>query len=196
MIANIISGLLGLGGKFLDFRSAKESNVHDEQAAAYQQYAAEFQQREGRTWWDSFVDGLNRLPRPLFAFAVILMFVYAPMDPLHFAQIMQAYGLVPEWLAIIVAQIILLYMGGRMLEKWPSRMKGPSLADIKEVTETQKAIAELRTFNTEENDAPNLRLSDAETPEAAKRPSGPLPSIQRWNEGGKRPSEYPDYEGA
>lgn len=196
MIGSIISGILNLGGKFLDGRAAKESNIHDEQIAASAQFGAEFQPRAQRTWWDSFVDGLSRLPRPVFAFAVVAMFIYAPMDPLHFAQIMQAYGLVPEWLAIIVAQIILLYMGGRMLEKWPSRMKGPSLDDIKEVTETQKAIEELKTLNKKEESAPYLRLDDAETPDSAKKPAGPLPSINKWNEGGKRPSPYPDYEGA
>ena len=121
----------GILGRFFKNKDTAEANTHSEQMSAMQAMAAEFQYRENRTWFDSLVDGLNRLPRPLFAGLVIALLFWAPVDPISFAAAMQAYNLVPEWLALILAQIILLYVGGRMLDKWPSRLKGPSKKESK-----------------------------------------------------------------
>ncbi|HLT01265.1 MAG TPA: 3TM-type holin, partial [Geminicoccaceae bacterium] len=64
--------------------------------ASLQQFAAEFQSRNNRTRWDSFIDGLNRLPRPLITLSVGSFFVLAPLDPLRFAQVARAYELMPD----------------------------------------------------------------------------------------------------
>jgi hypothetical protein len=91
--------------------------IANEQAEAYRGHQAEFQYRGQRFWFDSFVDGLNRLPRPVIAFGVIGLMIWAPVDPYSFAVVMQAYELVPQWLYFIMAQVLMLYFGGRMLEK-------------------------------------------------------------------------------
>ena len=46
---------------------AASKRGHDLDSAALDQFAAEFVARTQRTWWDSLIDGLNRLPRPLLA---------------------------------------------------------------------------------------------------------------------------------
>ena len=46
--------------------------------------------------FDRFVNGLNRLPRPMLALGTLGLFVYAMVDPAGFAPRMQGLGLVPE----------------------------------------------------------------------------------------------------
>ena len=130
-IVNLLGGGLLQGfdailARFAGNKDTAEANLHAEQIAAIQSAAAEFAPRANRTRWDSFIDGLNRLPRPLLAFMVIAVLVWAPLDPIGFARVMTAYGLIPEWLVIVMGQVILLFCGGRMLERWPGRLAGPS----------------------------------------------------------------------
>lgn len=123
----------------------QESNVHDEQMQAGQTYASEnLQIRMNRTWWDSLIDGINRLPRPLIAFIVIAeFFVWPVIDPISFGKAMTAYQLVPQWLAVIAGQIILLYFGGRMMDKWPE-VREFSKEKVANVLNAMKDIEKLR----------------------------------------------------
>lgn len=153
----------------------RESNTHDEQMAVFAQMAAEYSARQNRTWWDSFVDGLNRLPRPLMALSALGVLAWAPMDPISFSAAMQAYSLVPEWLALVLAQIILLFAGGRMLEKWNGRMKGPSAAEVAATLKSIQDIQSLRHNTTRIDEA----TYQAEMADEAKPLS--LPAILEWN---------------
>lgn len=76
------------------------------------QFAEEFQRpRPGR--FDRFINGLNRLPRPLLAFGTIGLFVVAMVDPLWFASRMQGIALVPEPLWWLMGAIVSFYFGAR-----------------------------------------------------------------------------------
>lgn len=148
-LANILGGsmLSGIGsiiGKIWGNREKVQDAVGEEQAQASANYQSEFQMRGQRFWFDSLIDGLNRLPRPFIAFAVLGVMIYAPIDPLHFTIIMQAYSIVPEWLTYIFAQIILLYFGGRMLDKWSGDMGGANAKDVKKVLEVTKELQVMR----------------------------------------------------
>lgn len=156
----VLQGVSALLARFVRDKDAVEANLHAEQIAAMQSAAAEFAPRANRTRWDSFIDGLNRLPRPLLAFMVIGVLVWAPLDPVGFARVMTAYGLIPEWLVIVMGQVILLFCGGRMLERWPGRLTGPSAAAVES---TLSSIRDMRR-----RDAPPAR--DAER----------NPSIRAW----------------
>ena len=58
-------------------------------ARAITQAQAEFTQAP-LTWWDSLMNGLNRLPRPLLTLGTIGLFVYAMVDPVGFSARMVA----------------------------------------------------------------------------------------------------------
>ena len=62
---------------------------HDAYKAAHASHSAEFQYARGG-WFDSLVNGLNRLPRPLLALGTLGLFVYAMADPDGFAVRMGA----------------------------------------------------------------------------------------------------------
>ena len=84
----------------------------DASHAALAQFAAEFGgARHG--WFDQFVDGLNRLPRPVMAFGVIALFVSTAFDPVWFAARMVGVAMVPEPLWWLLGAIVSFYFGAR-----------------------------------------------------------------------------------
>lgn len=79
---------------------------------ALAQFGREFSSpRQG--WFDAFMDGVNRLPRPLMALGTIALFVSAMSNPAWFAARMQGIALVPEPLWWILGAIISFYFGAR-----------------------------------------------------------------------------------
>lgn len=85
---------------------------HDAYAAAHSSHAAEFAHtRAGR--FDAFVNGLNRLPRPLLALGTLGLFVYAMADPPGFAYRMQGLATVPEPLWWLLGAVVAFYFGAR-----------------------------------------------------------------------------------
>jgi Holin of 3TMs, for gene-transfer release len=111
--------------------------------ASLQQFAAEFQPRAKTTWWDSFIDGLNRLPRPLITLSVGAFFVLAPLDPLRFAQVARAYELMPDGFWALLSIIVAFYFGGRMrLKRQDMAVKGGALAVAEEVLAIRRAARE------------------------------------------------------
>lgn len=76
------------------------------------QFAAEFaHQRKGV--FDRFIDGLNRLPRPMLALGTIGLFVAAMSDPVWFASRMEGILLIPEPLWWLMGAIVSFYFGAR-----------------------------------------------------------------------------------
>ena len=74
--------------------------------------ASEF--RSGRTgWFDAFVNGLNRLPRPMLALGTLGLFIYAMVDPSGFSRRMAGLHFVPEPLWWLLGAIVAFYFGAR-----------------------------------------------------------------------------------
>lgn len=197
-VTGAINAVSGIAGKFFGNKEAKETNIHDEQMAAYEAMASENYDRTNRTWWDSFVDGLNRLPRPLLAFMVIGCLIWAPIDPYGYAAAMRAYELTPEWMAIIFGQIILMFVGGRMLDNWKMG-KGKSAKEVKAIMDEIQELKAMGSEKAQEAQGEVLtsqpvvagdpyeevpgRLSNAALEAELKDTSKPmsLPAIVEWN---------------
>ena len=64
-------------------------------------------------WFDRFVNGLNRLPRPMLALGTLGLFVHAMADPEGFARRMVGLGHVPEPLWWLLGAIVSFYFGAR-----------------------------------------------------------------------------------
>jgi len=76
------------------------------------QFAAEFAHpRKGL--FDRFIDGVNRLPRPMLALGTIGLFISAMFDPVWFASRMEGIVLVPEPLWWLMGAIVSFYFGAR-----------------------------------------------------------------------------------
>lgn len=117
--------------------------LSEQDMAALQQFAAEFHARERRTWWDSLVDGLNRLPRPLITLGILAFFVLAPLEPVRFLEIARVYQLMPDGFWALLSVIVAFYFGGRMrLNRDDMAIKGGALAAAREVLALQQAKRE------------------------------------------------------
>ena len=153
-------------------KAERDQQNADYGQAALGQFASEFTHR--RNWFDSLIDGINRLPRPALALGVIGLMVLAPLNPIAFSTIMTAYALVPEWLAILFGVIVGFYFGTRHLEE-KIKMSGPSVEKVKAFTETVKELQKLKTMGP--------TLTEEQFQEEIHNESKPLSNsaIEEWN---------------
>lgn len=119
LILNSLGGLNDLLKTAIGSRAVRDASAASENNAAMQQYAAEFTPRPERTWFDSAVDGLNRLQRPTYTFSVLSLFWMAWKDPVEFANIMMGFSLIPEPFWVIIGMIVGFLFSSRMIEKLP-----------------------------------------------------------------------------
>lgn len=119
LILNSLGGFNDLLKTALGSREARDTSAAGENEAAMQQYAAEFAPRAQRTWFDSAVDGINRLQRPTYTFSVLSLFWMAYQNPAEFAQIMYGLALIPEPFWVIIGMIVGFLFSSRMIEKLP-----------------------------------------------------------------------------
>ena len=82
------------------------------QQAALGEMGAEFTSA-GDSWFDSAVNGLNRLPRPFLALGTVGLFVYAMIDPVSFSARMLGLNAVPEPLWWLLGAVVAFYFGAR-----------------------------------------------------------------------------------
>ncbi len=153
MIGNILGILLGGGRNAIRetvevFRPNAEAEATREAgqlAAALAQFATEFTQPK-RGWFDRFMDGLNRLPRPMLGLGTLALFVSAMVDPVWFSARMQGIALVPEPLWWLMGAIVSFYFGARHQIKSQEFQKGvaETLARTPEVVANIQALAALR----------------------------------------------------
>lgn len=139
----------------------------DRSIAALNQYAAEFAQRQNRTYWDAFVDGLNRLPRPLIAFGVIALFVWCAVDPVTFIESMQALAIMPENMWIVLTGVVGFYFLGRSLEV------GKKMKVEKEALKTAREISAARAERRAQAAAEERTAEQAAAASATAVPAAP-----------------------
>lgn len=97
------------------FRENAEASAVREaglQSQALTQHGQEFS-HTGNGGFDRFIDGINRLPRPLLAFGTLGLFISAMVSPIWFASRMQGLALVPEPLWWLLGAIVSFYFGAR-----------------------------------------------------------------------------------
>lgn len=90
-------------------RAVREIELRD---AALEQFGLEFAYPK-QSGFNRFMDGLNRLPRPLMALGTIALFISAMAEPEWFAARMRGIALVPEPLWWLLGAVISFYFGAR-----------------------------------------------------------------------------------
>jgi len=151
----------GVAKTMFGSKYAREKSAAKLDAAIQKQYAAEF--RENKTWFDSFVDGLNRLVRPtLTTYICFLVFVMPLVNLDLFMEIVTAYSAVPESLWALAGIVITFYFGDRMQYK-NLQFKN---ADIKQI---QKAKKQIDAMRPEKQDVDGLPWLDNPTVEKWKK---------------------------
>ncbi len=87
---------------------------HEVFAEALAQYSAEFA-APGTNWFDSLINGLNRMPRPMLALGTLGLFVFSMVDPVAFSTRMEGLAYVPDPLWWLLGAIVSFYFGAREL---------------------------------------------------------------------------------
>ncbi len=135
----LMGRVLGLGGAvrdvsgavtdvaevFVGNRGARDAQAHAEFTAVVEQYGTEFG-GTGSGWFDGFVNGLNRLPRPLLALSTFALFGFAMASPAAFSVRMESLQLVPEPLWWLLGAVVSFYFGARELH-YRRGLAGPSV---------------------------------------------------------------------
>ncbi len=102
----------GVAEVFTVNKTKAELAARAQSMASLAQYSAEFG-RAGSGWFDSLINGLNRLPRPVMALGTVGLFVFAMIDPQAFAGRMQGLAHVPEPLWWLLGAVVSFYFGAR-----------------------------------------------------------------------------------
>jgi hypothetical protein len=133
---------------------------------ALEEFGAEFQHpRDG--WFDRFVNGLNRLPRPFLAFGTMALFVHAMIDPEGFTRRMVGLNHVPEPLWWLLAAIVGFYFGAR--EAHHIRMRPRAAA----------APAASPAASPGTNSATNSAAAERQDPDL-RAVAGTNPALEEW----------------
>ena len=130
---------------------ASAQRASDERTGAQGQYASEFVAPERKSWFNSLVDGLNRLPRPAMAFGTIGLFWYAMQDPVGFTIRMKGLDAVPQELWWLLGAVVSFYFGARELQH--ARAARPARQIVQEITELRTLEAEPTVTDASDNPA-------------------------------------------
>jgi len=146
------------------------------QGQAMAQYGTEFAiARQGG--FDRFMDGMNRMPRPMLALGTLGLFVSAMVNPLWFSERMQGIALVPEPLWWLLGVIVSFYFGARhqvKSQQFQREIVG-TMAHVPEVLDNIRTIRELRADSIKVADTGN----DARLTMASIMP-GTNPALDAW----------------
>lgn len=115
------------------------------QRQAMTQYGAEYTVAR-RGWFDRFMDGINRLPRPALALGTLGLYISAMVNPLWFSERMQGIALVPEPLWWLLGVIVSFYFGARhqvKAQEFQREIVG-TMARVPQVLKNIKTIRALR----------------------------------------------------
>lgn len=121
---------------FVGNQAERDAAQSQQLLAAMQQFGLEFQQPAAGPF-DRFMNGLNRLPRPVLVIATFGLFGYCMADPGGFSTRMQSLDLVPDPLWWLLGAIVSFYFGARELHY--QRTRSPGTLALRQ--ETREAVA-------------------------------------------------------
>ncbi|WP_366847314.1 holin family protein [Pseudophaeobacter sp.] len=153
------------------------------QTGAMGQFSAEFGQRQ-RGWFDRFMDGLNRLPRPAMVIGILALFTSAMTNPIWFAERMQGLALVPEPLWWLLGAVVSFYFGARQQVKAQDfqRDLAETMSRVPQVVENIEALRSLR------HDSPGVADTGTDTSLAqSSTEQSENPAVTEWQEGKEWP---------
>ena len=171
-IGPLLSASTGIIDAVSGNRRARDTQDHNTDMAVQAQFAAEFRRIERRTWFDSLIDGFNRLPRPVIVAMIIGYFLAAWRDPEEFQIINLALDAVPERMWIIAGVIVTFYFGARELAKLRDQRR--MALSTEAFSEQQRRIDMLRQTQHVTSGTYLSEMADNSTPLTNR-------SIAEWN---------------
>ena len=160
---------------------AEAARLASREAAALAQFASEFAlPRQGL--FDRFMNGLNRLPRPMLALGTLGLFASALTDPIWFAQRMEGIALVPEPLWWLMGAIVSFYFGARHQTKTHELQRSLAVT-LARAPDVQRKIDALGRLKVDDADLPGEVESAAEPlilPEPSRVDVSNNAALEEW----------------
>ena len=182
----------GVGEVFVGNRADRDAAEHAQFIAALGQFSEEFR-NPNLTWFDRFVNGLNRLPRPMLAVGTLGLFTYSMVDPVGFAERMQGLAYVPEPLWWLLGAVVSFYFGARELHHYRGRSIGATL-DLPMPPRRQAPEASPAAPGPVTRPEQALGHLEAEGPEPAPAPIARKPALPVSQRPVPRPRSQPEPE--
>ncbi|MCG8345102.1 MAG: holin family protein [Chlorobiales bacterium] len=114
----------------------------DARNSVYQQFANEF--GHGQTWWDSFIDGINRLPRPFMTFGTIYLFWLCWTDPVAFVEGAQALQAMPKEGWYILGAIVTFWFAAKLPKDFGKYKAKIDVADLKKTLKKDRVVTKVK----------------------------------------------------
>jgi len=129
-------------GRFVGDREKRDGYRADDNASVRAQFAAEF--GHSKNWFDSLIDGLNRLPRPFIANGIVIMFLCAGFKPESFAIFADNVAMIPKEMWGIMMLVVTFYFGDRAVKGWIGKKSRRESAAPRNAIERSAEIARKR----------------------------------------------------
>ena len=113
-VRHVAEAATSIGGMFGVHKERQAVRDGAYRQAALGQYAAEFQPQAYRTWFDSLVDGLNRLIRPVLTITLVSAIPVALVSPQSVDLAFAALASLPDAYWMVLSLVLGFYFGGRM----------------------------------------------------------------------------------
>ena len=142
LITGTSGAVVNVAKVFKGSKAERDQQDHDRFIAGQAAYSAEFRNVANRNWFDSLVDGANRLMRPA---SLVLVFWYCQLsytDPVKFQKLNLALMTIPPQMWYIIGGIFSFLWSFRHMQKMGENKLAMSKKDF---TEVQRRIAELDT---------------------------------------------------
>ena len=108
----------------------------------------------------------------MITLGILALFVLAPVAPIRFLEIAQAYQMMPDGFWALLSVIIAFYFGGRMqLKGQDMAVKGGALQMAREILTIRRAEQQL------DRRAPQLASPPAPQPASPPAPPAPTPPV-------------------
>ncbi|MCP3923337.1 MAG: hypothetical protein GY714_12205 [Desulfobacterales bacterium] len=172
-VKSVSDGVNSVVQTFTGSKKERDLYKHDEYVNNQKSFSSEFHNRNNRTSWDSFWDGLNRMPRPLFVVLIVAYFILSYANPEEFQILNLGLSTVPERMWYVLSAIIGFYFCARELHK--IRETKGMVIDPDKFNEMQSHIYELRKQKQDEKDLELFREESGEFLDNIDNPS-----IKAW----------------
>lgn len=176
--------VVNIKGAWSGNQRERDQQYNSQFMSGMQSYAAEYAPRNNRTRWDSFWDGINRMPRPLIVVTIFLYFGLAYFNPTEFQVLNLVLDGVPDQMWWVMSSVVGFYFVAREFHK--SREKSMALSD-RDFDIQQARIAKLRGKAI----PATTTVVNSELDEVIAVHTNP--SVEDWKSGGKMPDVF-DYD--
>lgn len=155
---NIFGGIDTIIKSIFGSKYERERYAAQAEMAGQEQFAAEFQYRGKRFWFDVLVDGINRIMRPSGWFTFLGLIWLAMFNPSKAIEIFNTLTIIPEMVWIIFLTMLAFLFPSRLLEKLPimTAMKNLRVPNTEQIQTIQEYKAEERYQSDMKDETSNL----------------------------------------